>query len=138
MGGDGMRVACTVHAVHVHAANATIRHTVLSCTHVVSTFHAHIPCNFMACIMHKQLTRVGVYYLLYKRGCVVHGVYRTGESGKSTVVKQMKIIHGGGFTATEKNTFRDVVHANIITAMHVSIWHALHIVNQSHVQGRVL
>eukprot|EP00038_Savillea_parva_P000452 m.96220 g.96220 ORF g.96220 m.96220 type:complete len:358 (-) comp10151_c0_seq1:1272-2345(-) len=43
----------------------------------------------------------------------------TGESGKSTVVKQMKIIHGGGFTATEKNTFRDVVHANIITAMHV-------------------
>lgn len=43
-----------------------------------------------------------------------HLVYNTflfitlgaGESGKSTVVKQMKIIHGDGFTPQELETFK--------------------------------
>lgn len=45
----------------------------------------------------------------------------TGESGKSTIAKQMKIIHLKGFTQAEKVIFRAVVHNNIITAMHTLV-----------------
>mmetsp|Transcript_7194 Transcript_7194/g.18464 ORF Transcript_7194/g.18464 Transcript_7194/m.18464 type:complete len:370 (+) Transcript_7194:292-1401(+) len=41
----------------------------------------------------------------------------TGESGKSTLVKQMKIIHGDGFSDAEKQDYREVIHSNIIKAM---------------------
>jgi len=45
-----------------------------------------------------------------------------GESGKSTIFKQMKIIQiGGGFSADELNTFRYIVYGNIITQMKVLI-----------------
>lgn len=42
----------------------------------------------------------------------------TGESGKSTIAKQMKIIHLKGFTQSEKSAFRAVIHNNILTSMH--------------------
>jgi GTPase SAR1 family protein len=41
----------------------------------------------------------------------------TGGSGKSTVAKQMKIIHVAGFTEQEKADFRNVVFQNIINAI---------------------
>jgi len=46
-----------------------------------------------------------------------------GESGKSTVFKQMKIIQdkGGGFSHEECIAFRQVVHANCISQMKVLI-----------------
>lgn len=37
-----------------------------------------------------------------------------GESGKSTIAKQMKIIHLEGYTDSERAAFRDVVHSNIV------------------------
>ncbi|KAJ5069128.1 g protein alpha i subunit [Anaeramoeba ignava] len=37
-----------------------------------------------------------------------------GDSGKSTVMKQMKIIHGKGFTDTEKKEFIDAIYENLI------------------------
>lgn len=37
-----------------------------------------------------------------------------GESGKSTIAKQMKIIHLEGYTEAERAAFRDVVHSNIV------------------------
>ncbi|KAG6333934.1 hypothetical protein ID866_5156 [Astraeus odoratus] len=37
-----------------------------------------------------------------------------GESGKSTVVKQMKIIHQGGFTDDELMTFRPIIYRNTL------------------------
>eukprot|EP00124_Ichthyophonus_hoferi_P002255 Ihof_evm1s147 gene=Ihof_evmTU1s147 len=40
-----------------------------------------------------------------------------GESGKSTIVKQMKIIHENGFTRDECIQFRDVVFSNLILSM---------------------
>ena len=40
-----------------------------------------------------------------------------GGSGKSTVLKQMKIIHHHGFSLEEKNATKDAVYANIVTAM---------------------
>ena len=40
-----------------------------------------------------------------------------GESGKSTIVKQMKIIHGDGYSNEELNNFKSVVHSNLLTSM---------------------
>ncbi|KAL0484932.1 guanine nucleotide-binding protein G(i) subunit alpha [Acrasis kona] len=40
-----------------------------------------------------------------------------GESGKSTIFKQMKIIHDKGFTDSELKDFRYVVFANVIKGM---------------------
>ena len=41
----------------------------------------------------------------------------TGESGKSTIVKQMKIIHGDGYSIDELNNFKTVIHSNLLTSM---------------------
>ena len=41
----------------------------------------------------------------------------TGESGKSTIVKQMKIIHGDGYSIAELNNFKPVIHKNLFTSM---------------------
>lgn len=40
-----------------------------------------------------------------------------GESGKSTITKQMKIIFLKGFTKEERESYRDIIHSNIIMAM---------------------
>ncbi|KAG9353066.1 hypothetical protein AGOR_G00156620 [Albula goreensis] len=37
-----------------------------------------------------------------------------GESGKSTIVKQMKILHQGGYTKEEQMEFRAVIFGNIL------------------------
>ncbi|KAK5894522.1 hypothetical protein CesoFtcFv8_011205 [Champsocephalus esox] len=37
-----------------------------------------------------------------------------GESGKSTIVKQMKILHQGGYTKEEQLEFRTIVFGNIL------------------------
>jgi len=41
----------------------------------------------------------------------------TGESGKSTFIKQMRIIHGTGYSDEDKRTFINLVHQNIFMAM---------------------
>ncbi|KFZ67852.1 Guanine nucleotide-binding protein G(t) subunit alpha-3, partial [Podiceps cristatus] len=40
-----------------------------------------------------------------------------GESGKSTIVKQMKIIHKDGFTYQERMEFRPVVYSNTVQSI---------------------
>ena len=44
-------------------------------------------------------------------------VLGAGESGKSTIVKQMKIIHGDGYSIDELNNFKTVIHSNLLTSM---------------------
>ena len=39
-----------------------------------------------------------------------------GESGKSTFVKQMKIIHGDGYSINELNSFISIIHGNLLTS----------------------
>ena len=39
-----------------------------------------------------------------------------GESGKSTFVKQMKIIHGDGYSIDELNSFTSIIHGNLLTS----------------------
>ncbi|KAM6944602.1 guanine nucleotide-binding protein subunit alpha-14-like [Lycodopsis pacificus] len=41
----------------------------------------------------------------------------TGESGKSTFIKQMRIIHGGGYTDEDKKSYAKLVFQNIFTSM---------------------
>ncbi|CAG2170683.1 unnamed protein product, partial [Oppiella nova] len=41
----------------------------------------------------------------------------TGESGKSTFIKQMRIIHETDFTHEEKRAYIRVIHRNILTAI---------------------
>ncbi len=44
----------------------------------------------------------------------------TGESGKSTIFKQIISLYGTGFTENEKKEFLPVIHENIIVAAKVS------------------
>nr|GAT55688.1 heterotrimeric G-protein alpha subunit [Mycena chlorophos] len=49
----------------------------------------------------------------YKKECKIL-LLGSGESGKSTIVKQMKIIHKDGFTPDERLAYRPTVHKNVI------------------------
>jgi len=40
-----------------------------------------------------------------------------GQSGKSTILKQMKLIHEGGYSRDERESFKEVVFINASTAM---------------------
>ena len=40
-----------------------------------------------------------------------------GESGKSTIAKQMKILYQEGYTESEKKVYRQVVFANVVQSM---------------------
>ncbi|KAI9493133.1 guanine nucleotide binding protein, alpha subunit [Zychaea mexicana] len=40
-----------------------------------------------------------------------------GDSGKSTVLKQMRLIHASGFSPAEREAFRLVIFGNILSAM---------------------
>ena len=42
-----------------------------------------------------------------------------GESGKSTFLKQMRILHGEGYNQDALLTFRPVVYSNIVKGMKV-------------------
>ncbi|RKO84365.1 guanine nucleotide binding protein, alpha subunit [Blyttiomyces helicus] len=42
-----------------------------------------------------------------------------GESGKSTILKQMKLIHDNGYSNEERETFREIVFSNTVQSMRV-------------------
>ncbi|QSL64311.1 hypothetical protein MERGE_001611 [Pneumocystis wakefieldiae] len=42
-----------------------------------------------------------------------------GESGKSTILKQMKLIHEGGYSVEEKESFKEIIYSNTIQSMRV-------------------
>ena len=41
----------------------------------------------------------------------------TGESGKSTIAKQLKMIYQNGFNEDERRSYKDVIHSNAIIGM---------------------
>ncbi|KAK0437454.1 guanine nucleotide binding protein, alpha subunit [Desarmillaria tabescens] len=49
----------------------------------------------------------------FKKECKIL-LLGSGESGKSTIVKQMKIIHQGGFTPQELDSYRGTVYKNVL------------------------
>lgn len=55
-----------------------------------------------------------VWFVLFF--CLFHST-GTGESGKSTFIKQMRIIHGSGYSDEDKRGFIKLVYQNIFMAM---------------------
>lgn len=53
--------------------------------------------------------------------CICAVCLGTGESGKSTFIKQMRIIHGRGYSEEDKRGFTRLVYQNIFTAMQAMI-----------------
>lgn len=43
----------------------------------------------------------------------------TGESGKSTILKQMTLIHGKGYSQAERDGFREIIYSNVVQSMRV-------------------
>ena len=56
--------------------------------------------------------------LLVRLSCTFDGANKcptvSGESGKSTIVKQMKIIHQNGYTVDELSMYRLTIYKNVI------------------------
>jgi len=42
-----------------------------------------------------------------------------GESGKSTILKQMKLIHDSGYTRDERESYKEIIFSNTIQSMRV-------------------
>ncbi|CAI2170950.1 7173_t:CDS:2 [Funneliformis geosporum] len=42
-----------------------------------------------------------------------------GESGKSTILKQMKLIHDGGYSPEERESFKEIIFSNTVQSMRV-------------------
>jgi guanine nucleotide-binding protein G(i) subunit alpha len=42
-----------------------------------------------------------------------------GESGKSTILKQMKLIHDGGYSREERESFKEIIYSNTVQSMRV-------------------
>ncbi|KAG0050502.1 hypothetical protein BGZ83_004699 [Gryganskiella cystojenkinii] len=42
---------------------------------------------------------------------------RAGEAGKTTIIKQMKLLHASGFSKPEREAFRGFVFSNMVTSM---------------------
>ena len=51
-----------------------------------------------------------------------------GESGKSTILKQMKMIHDGGYSNDERESFKEIIFSNTIQSMRV-ILEAMQVMN---------
>ena len=47
-----------------------------------------------------------------------------GESGKSTIFKQMRILYGKGFSEEDRRSFIPVVHANVISSARTLLQYA--------------
>ena len=75
----------------------------------------------------KNQRRELIVLLLGKRSLRVEHNHRptfalgTGESGKSTFIRQMRIIHVTGYSEEDKRSFVKVVYQNIFQAMHSMI-----------------
>ena len=46
----------------------------------------------------------------------------TGQSGKSTFIKQMRIIHGQGYTEDDRREYTTLVYQNIFQAIQALCW----------------
>ncbi|KAH9052733.1 G-protein alpha subunit [Lactarius vividus] len=57
---------------------------------------------------------------IYKRECKIL-LLGSGESGKSTIVKQMKIIHSNGYTSEELLAFRLPIWNNLLQSAHAVV-----------------
>lgn len=69
-----------------------------------SAHRAHAPVPALLCAYRARLTLTGT---------------GTGDAGKSTFAKQMKVIHKDGFSKQEIERFTDILRDNCLVAMQV-------------------
>jgi len=50
---------------------------------------------------------------------VVDKLPGAGESGKSTILKQMKLIHEGSYSRDERESFKEIIYSNTVQSMRV-------------------
>lgn len=50
-------------------------------------------------------------------GMVLGGQIGAGEAGKTTIIKQMKLMHASGFSEAEREVFRTYVFSNMVASM---------------------
>jgi len=62
----------------------------------------------------QKYTYICKYLSMY---CLIVNFLGTGESGKSTFIKQMRIIHGSGYSDDDKRGYIKLVFQNIFMAM---------------------
>lgn len=67
-----------------------------------------LPVPSQLCHANHHLTSITLHSSLFQG---------TGESGKSTFIKQMRIIHGSGYSEEDKRGFIKLVYQNIFMAM---------------------
>ncbi|KAE8632033.1 hypothetical protein XENTR_v10001401 [Xenopus tropicalis] len=81
-------------------------------------------CFFPPCLSEEETTALTVNREIERilklqkersRGEIKVLLLGTGESGKSTFIKQMRIIHGAGFSEQERKFYARLVHQNIVT-----------------------
>ena len=75
-----------------------------------------------ACSLPRQGTVSVKYEYNASKDCQIASLNKIlmlgpGESGKSTIVKQMRIIHGAGYSEIERMNFRSIVHLNAIEGL---------------------
>lgn len=81
---------------------------------------SHISCYCNAFMANKKKYEFYLengYKFLYDDNCCFFLSIGAGESGKSTIVKQMKIIHETGYSHEECEQYRPVVYSNTIQSL---------------------
>lgn len=71
-----------------------------------------VSCQLCICAVSFFLDKLGFYTLLMI-DCVFFFFSGAGESGKSTIVKQMRIIHTQGFSSQEKDQMKGSIYSNV-------------------------
>jgi len=57
--------------------------------------------------------------LLGMKGSKADSRSGAGESGKSTILKQMKLIHEGSYSPEERESFKEIIYSNTVQSMRV-------------------
>ncbi|XP_073699938.1 guanine nucleotide-binding protein G(q) subunit alpha-like isoform X1 [Garra rufa] len=70
-----------------------------------------------AVVIHNEIKRILADQKKRERREIKVLLLGTGESGKTTFIKQMRIIHGKGFSEEDRRGYTKLVYQNIFTAM---------------------
>lgn len=97
------------------------------CPHISPYWFATLLCNstpLISCFIsvydnrpHLSIAFHDVSHSVSDSGPLSFPSSGTGESGKSTFIKQMRIIHGAGYSDEDKRGFIRLVYQNIFTSM---------------------
>ena len=71
----------------------------------------------MGCGQSKDNTIEKQIFEMAKKKPITIMLLGSGESGKSTIAKQLKILFGGGFTQQERESYKASISSNVITCM---------------------